>query len=409
MSGSPVPRSRPRRAVFRNRRFVELWLGTTVSLFGDYYYFVALPWLVLQIAGSSFALGAVMMTAAIPRAALMLMGGAVIDRFSARTVLLVTALGRAAVVATIAALTTLHRITLWHLYALEFLFGTADAFSMPAANALVPSIVDPADLRQANAVTQATTQATTMAAPAPAGWLVTRWGVATALWADAASFLAVVVALARLPSGPRQVGSARGPGMLASIHDGFRYVLRDVPLRNMMLMIGALNFCTTGPFNVGLAWLAKSRFGSATAYGAFLSSYGAGALAGMVLAGTVKTLRHRGMVLLIIPVALGVGMPLIGLVPVFPVVALAMAAIGLSGGFASIVMTAWMQERIDAAYRGRVMSLFMFCALGLMPVSLLVSGALAASHLPMLFAGAGFLIALTGLVSALSRATRSID
>ena len=64
--------------------FRHLWIGITISVLGDQFYLVALPWLVLQLTGSGLALGTILMTAAIPRAALMLVGGAVIDRFSAR-------------------------------------------------------------------------------------------------------------------------------------------------------------------------------------------------------------------------------------------------------------------------------------------------------------------------------------
>jgi len=397
-----------RRGLLRHRPFVELWVGSTISQLGDQCYFVALPWLVLQITGSSLALGAVMMTAAIPRAVLMLMGGAVIDRFSVRTVLIVTAISRAVVVAIVAALASFQAVATWHLYALALLFGIADAFSLPAVNALMPAVVPAQDLHQANALFQGSLQTTTMVGPAPAGWAIKHWGVATALWADAISFVAMIAALVRLPSAPRE---HRDPGVnvLSSIRDGFRYVLADVPLRNMMLMIGVLNFCTTGPFSVGLAWLAKTRFGSAAVYGSFLSSYGAGALGGMLLAGAIKRPRHRGVVLLVIPATLGVGLPLIGLVPRFPVVALAMAAIGASGGFAGIIMTAWMQQRVESRYLGRVMSLLMFFAVGLMPVSLVVSGAVAAAHVGALFVGAGILVAAIGLVGLVSKATREID
>ncbi len=406
-----------RGGVFRNRRFVEVWTGSTISLVGDQCYFVALPWLVLQLTGSSVALGAVMMTAAVPRAVLMLMGGAVIDRFSAREVLIATALSRAVIVGVVAGLTSLHLVATWHLYALALLFGIADAFSMPAGNALMPSVVEPVHLQQANAVFQGSMMTTTMVAPAPAGWVIKRWGIAAALWLDAISFAAVIAALVRLP--PRESSAASGtspiaannsrPDMLTSIRAGFRYVAADAGLRNMMLMIGALNLCTTGPFGVGLPWVAKTRFGSAAAYGSFLSAYGGGALAGMALAGVIKKFRHRGVVLLIISVTLGTGLPLIGLVPRFAVIAVAMAVIGMSGGFASIVVTAWMQERVEAQYLGRVMGVLMFAGVGLMPVSLFVSGIVAQAHAGALFVAAGFVVVVTGLVGLLSKATRSID
>ncbi len=82
---APQPLPAPKPAVvhpFRVRDFRLLWAGASISLFGDQFYLVALPWLVLQITGSGLALGTVLMAAAIPRAVFMLMGGAVTDRVS---------------------------------------------------------------------------------------------------------------------------------------------------------------------------------------------------------------------------------------------------------------------------------------------------------------------------------------
>ena len=73
----------------------RLWLiGGTISFLGDQFYLVALPWLVLQQTGSAVAMGAIMMAGAIPRAVLMLMGGAVSDRVSARKIMMATATAR---------------------------------------------------------------------------------------------------------------------------------------------------------------------------------------------------------------------------------------------------------------------------------------------------------------------------
>ncbi|HTA65989.1 MAG TPA: hypothetical protein VK753_10840, partial [Xanthomonadaceae bacterium] len=68
----------------RNANFRRWLVGGTISLFGDQFYLVALPWLVLQQTGSAVAMGAIMMAGAVPRALLMLMGGALSDRVSAR-------------------------------------------------------------------------------------------------------------------------------------------------------------------------------------------------------------------------------------------------------------------------------------------------------------------------------------
>ncbi|HEX9493731.1 MAG TPA: MFS transporter, partial [Thermoanaerobaculia bacterium] len=81
---------RPRR-VFANPHFRNLWLGGAVSALGDQFYLVALPWLVLQLTGSNLAVGTVLMCAAVPRAVLMLGGGAVSDRIAPRRIMLTTA------------------------------------------------------------------------------------------------------------------------------------------------------------------------------------------------------------------------------------------------------------------------------------------------------------------------------
>ena len=114
----------------------RLWLiGGTISLLGDQFYFVALPWLVLQQTGSAVAMGAIMMAGAIPRALLMLMGGAVSDRISARKIMMATATARTICVTVIGALVWLQVLRTWELYALAFAFGVADAFTAPAQTA----------------------------------------------------------------------------------------------------------------------------------------------------------------------------------------------------------------------------------------------------------------------------------
>ena len=70
--------------LFRNRNFSFLWIGELISLIGDQFYLIALPWLVLQMTGDALAVGTVLAVAGIPRALFMLVGGALTDRFSAR-------------------------------------------------------------------------------------------------------------------------------------------------------------------------------------------------------------------------------------------------------------------------------------------------------------------------------------
>ena len=109
------------------------------------------------------------MAAAIPRAALMLVGGAVTDRFSPRNVLIATGVVRIILVTTMAALTGLEIIRLWQIYVLACAFGVADAFSFPASTALLPSLVRPEQYAAADSMLEGSAQLSTMFGPAPAG------------------------------------------------------------------------------------------------------------------------------------------------------------------------------------------------------------------------------------------------
>src|SRR5690349_23895730 len=97
-------------SVFANGHFRNLWMGGTVSAVGDQFYLVALPWLVLQLTGSNLAVGTVLMCAAVPRAVLMLAGGAVSDRVAPRRVMLTTASTRTIFVAAVGVLAWFHVI-----------------------------------------------------------------------------------------------------------------------------------------------------------------------------------------------------------------------------------------------------------------------------------------------------------
>lgn len=401
---APASRHPLRISYFRN-----LWLGSTISILGDQFYLVALPWLVLQLTGSSLALGTILMVAAIPRAVLMLMGGAISDRISPRRILMGTASLRALLVALIAILAWLKVIQLWHLYGLAFAFGMADAFSFPAGQALMPSLVNAEQLPAANSAMQSSAQLCTLAGPAPAGVAIKRWGVPFAFFLDALSFLFVIAALWKVPETFTPAPHASKRNVWHSMLEGIRYVLRDPPLRSLMLLTASLNFCFAGPIIVGLATMAKFRFGSSAAFGTMLSAFSAGALLGMLLAGMWKQRRRRGWVLILISAFLGLGLEALGFVQPLWADAAVLGLMGAASGFVNIQIVAWMQARVDRQLRGRVMSVLMFGAVGLAPISLAFAGAVAQLHLSLMFVVAGLLVLLCAVIAGSDRATRQID
>ena len=403
--GPPVATVHP----LRHRPFVFWWLGATTSLLGDQFYLVALPWVVLQLTGSAVAMGTVAMCAGIPRAALMLMGGAVTDRISARKVLLVTASARAVFVAAISVLLWLQELQLWHLFILASAFGVADAFAMPSAGPLMRSLVQREQLPAANSIWQSSALLTGIVAPAPAGMITKALGAAWAFFLDAASFLFVIAALWVVPDPPVTPSAAPGrPSVWRSIGDGLAYVKQDVSLRALLLLAAALNFCLAGPLSIGLAYIAKTRFSSATAFGGWISAVAAGTLVGMLLAGVYKS-RRRGLLLVTTAAILGVAMACMGLLSGFWPVAVLLFAMGGFSGFINVQIQAWLQQRVDRSVLGRVSSVAMLSSFGLMPVSMALAGFAVEWSVPWMFAIGGAVVALVAGFGALQREVRSIE
>jgi Transmembrane secretion effector len=392
----------------RNARFRLLWIGNTISWTGDQFYLVALPWLILQLTGSAIVLGTVTMVAAVPRAALMLLGGALTDRFSPRKIMMLTASARAVLVAAISVLLWGHRLQIWHLYVLALGFGTADAFAGPAAQAFLPSLVPAEQLPAANSISQSTALIATLVAPAPAGIFIKAFGTAWALFLDAVSFLFILGALWRLPDPPAVETGEEQRNVMRSIVDGLRYVSRDGALSALMLVVAVLNFAISGPAGVGIPFLVKQKFGSASSFGLLLAAIAAGSLAGMLLAGFFKP-RQRGRLLLLVSIVIGLCVAALGQLNRMPWLASDLFLMGGAAAFLNLSLLVWFQQRVERAMMGRVMSVLMFASLGLTPFSLAIAGVLLKWSVPGMFWLAGASVLAITLVAATRRQVWEID
>ena len=404
---APAPAPTAPSHPLRNRSFVMWWIGASISLLGDQFYLVALPWVVLQITGSGVAMGTVAMAAGIPRAVLMLLGGAVTDRTSPRRLLMMTATARTIFVSAIGALLWAHALQLWHLYVLAFAFGTADAFALPSSGSMLRSLVRPEQLPAANSVWSSSALLTGVIGPAPAGWIVKLLGAAWAFFLDAISFLFIIGALWALPDPPRAPTTSSRSSLWSSITEGLAYVGRDAALRSLMLLAAVLNFCLAGPLSVGLAYMANHRFASPAAFGAWVSSVAAGTLVGMVLAGVFKS-RRRGLLLLATSSTLAIATACMGFLPgLWPVAALLML-MGTLSGFINVQLQSWFQQRVDRAFLGRVLSVSMLSAFGLMPLSMAAAGVGVEWSVRGLFLVSGSAVFIVSAFGLLQRPVREI-
>lgn len=399
---APAPVQHP----LRERNFRLLFTGSTISLLGDQFYFIALPWLVLQQTGSAVAMGAIMMAGAIPRTLLMLMGGALSDRMSPRRIMMIGAWARTLCVTVMGLLIWFHVLHAWELYALAFAFGSADAFDAPASSAFMPFLVKKEQLVAATSASQTRTQLATVAGPAPVGFVVKALGLAWAFFIDAISFLFIIAALLQLPD-PPAAQRAKKP-IWHSILEGLQYVGKDVPLRSLMLVLMSMNFCLSGPIALGLTYMAKTRFGSPAVLGMMLSCVAAGSLGGALVAGLWK-IRRRGIMILLVSLVMALLLGSLGLITGKWIAGLVLLVMGLTAGMANVHIAAWIMQRIDPSIRGRVSSVLMLASVGIIPLSLALAGLLIAVSLKFMFLLAGSIMLLTTLAAALHKTVREIE
>jgi MFS family permease len=393
---------------FQLRNFRRFWLGSFVSLIGDQFYLVAMPWLALQTSGSGLALGTVLMIAAGPRAVLMLVGGAASDRVSPRGILLATAWIRSSLVLIAGLLVYHHLIQLWEIYLLAAAFGCADAFSYPASAAMLPALVEKEQLPAANSMTMAGTQLSLILGPLLAGLVVKLWGMPWAFLTDAVSFMALIVALVGLreKTGPRAAQPANP--MRRLIAEGLRYAAGKPALRSLLLLAAAVNFCVAGPVMVGLAELSKQRYGSISMFGIFISALSFGALAGAIVPSLMKRPSRHGIFVLAICAVLGMGMVLLGWLSNSVAIIVTLAIMGAGSGWINVDVQSWLQAEVERQMVGRVISLLMFAMIGLAPLSYIAAGALVQVSLAITFGVAGLLVLVIVAVAAKEGSIQSI-
>ena len=414
------------KSALADRNFRILTLGSFVSMMGDQFTLVALPWLVLKLTGDAAALGLVLAAMALPRAAFMLIGGAVVDRLSPKRVLVVARAANAVMIGVLAFLVVTGRIDMNLLYALAFGIGLSTAFVYPAGSAILPQILEPDQLRSGNGVVMGLRQLSMFVGPALAGAVVTLGsahghpsgvddarGIGIAFTVDAISFLFSLASLLIIHVKRPNTAPPSGKHVFADVAVGLRAVWNDHSLRAFVLYVAVVSIFVGGPIQVGLPVLADHRLDwGAAAFGILIASNGAGTILGAILSGKAVGWFGRGrlgLMVLTFDALVGLSLAAMALVHVTLVGAALMVLVGVLAGIVQISIFTWIQQRVAPEMMGRTMSVLMFVFMGLGPISAAGAGALLkVISLPTLFTIAGLALSGIALLAMSSRGMREI-
>jgi MFS family permease len=352
-------------AALATPNYRRYFTGQAISLVGTWMQTVGQAWLVLQMTGSGTALGLVAAAQFLPVLALAPYGGLIVDRADKRRLLIGTQTALGLLALTLGALTVSGVAELWMIVVLAALLGLVNACDNPGRQAFALELVGRERLRNAVTLNSILVNAARAVGPAIAGALIATVGIGACFLINAASYIAVLMALAGMdassltPSPPAL--RARG-----QVREGLRYVAGTggllVPLV-MLALIGTLAY----EFSVVLPVLAHHTFhGGAGTYALLTSAMGVGAIAGgLVVAGRSSTgLRAVSLAALGFASALG----LAAAAPSLPTAVAALTLVGaasvtfLSTGNSTLQLTA------EPAFRGRVMALWAVAFLGSTPL-----------------------------------------
>ncbi len=232
-------------ALLRPGAFRRYIVGSVISDTGTWMQVMAQGWVMSALTNKAILLGMANFAAGIPTLALTMYGGSVADRFDKRKILIATQIAQILLAVGLGWLVLAGRIQIWHILCFAALLGISIAFEMPAISALVPELVRRDEIAAAVAMDRSVFHGSRLVGPSLAGLFIGWWGAASAFFANAFSFLALIIAPISvmlplyvrniLQLGPRELGwlmAVSGIGAFSGSL-GLLTIARDKRLRFM--------------------------------------------------------------------------------------------------------------------------------------------------------------------------------
>lgn len=396
-------------SLLRQRRFMTVMGGEGLSMTGDAAFQIALAWTVIEVTGSITALAGVLLFQAIPRGVLLLLGGAVVDRYSPRLVMAVTHLVRAATLVAIATVAAIGTVELWHLCGLALVMGVAAAFFTPAAETIIPTLVEDDELSRANAVQGFFEQAAFVVGPVTGGLLVAATGAWAVFAINGLTFLIAALTVLAAPVTTPSPHSVPGPReVLRQIGEGLGHARRSPDVRLVLIVITAATLSYSGVFAVGLPALAAT-FAGPGALGLMVSGWGAGQLVGALAASVTGLPRRWGLLIIAMSLVEGVMFASLGVLahPVAAAIVLFVVGIGVSYS-TDVALPTFIQTRTPRQLLGRVSAVMGLPRVIFEPVSIALLGVALAHSIRGAFLLAAVPVLVAGTVLLLDPRARAL-
>ncbi|GAA1314675.1 MFS transporter [Pseudonocardia xinjiangensis] len=377
-AGSAAPAGRLPRPLrpFRHREYRLLVTSMAASLFASGLWLVAIVYQVISMGGGPSELSVVAAASSVGMLVSVLIGGVAADRLPKRAVMIGVEVVRIASAGGAGALAVTGALQLWHLAAIAFVMGAAEAFFYPAYSAILPTLLPPEELLAANGV-EGTLRPIAQQAlgPALAGVLVGAFVPGMSILVAAGIYTLALGALLAMRVAPVATNTAAPSSVLADLAEGFRYLFRTAWLFASLAFASFYVLVLIGPIEVLLPFAVRDQTGGgASSFALVLAAFGIGGALGSIIVSSWRLPRRYLTAMILLWGAGAAPLMLIGITPHLWVMAAASFAVGFTGAMAMVIWGTLLQRRVPPHLLGRVSSLDFFVSLALMPVSMALAG-----------------------------------
>ena len=386
----------------KHRNFRLLWLGLIISLAGSQMQFVTIHWHIRELTGvpDPLALGGIGLARILPIIIFSAIGGVIADSYDRRRILFITQTVQALVAFALAYITFTGQAQIWHIYLLTAVQAAANAFDLPARQAMVPNLLPEEDLTNAFSLNSIAFNLGAMAGPVLAGVVIANAGIGYTYFINAISFGAVLVALLLMRDVPQDLSSPSGIS-LSAVWDGIRFIYNQKLIfatmitdffatffatANTMMPIVARDFLHVG--EVGYGWLMSGQAIGSVGIGLIFSQF--------------NEIKKQGRLFLGAVGVFGLATIVFGLSRDFTLTMLSLVVMGAADAVSTIIRNTIRQLNTPDAIRGRMTSINQVFFQGgpqLGEVESGVAGALFGIPFAIVSGGIGVLVALGFIIN----------
>lgn len=360
----------------KHRNFQLFTIGQLISLIGTWMQNTAQQWLVYKLTGSAALLGVFGFASQVPMLFLAWMGGYVGDRYNRHRGVITTQSFSMILAFLLAILTLTHVVRTWHLMVIALLVGIVNAFDVPIRQAFFVHMVGKEDLPNAIALNSSIFNGARVVGPAIAGFAIVLVGEGWCFFLNGVSFIAVLIALLMMRIEPRQSNGA-GESPIHSFIEGFRFAMRDVPIRSALFLLSALSLFGL-QYSVFLPIYASDILhGGAKTLGLLMSAAGVGAVLG-ALQFAART-EYKGLARWIAATCTicAIGLLVFSQAASFWLCAAVLFTVGFAATSQMAATNTIIQQRVPDEMRSRLMAVYATMFMGVQPIGALIAGGVA--------------------------------